>query len=681
LLTPRKYKCMFTSLHNHTYYSFLDGISKPKNIAKRCVQLGYDAISMSDHGNISCAVEFIEAMTSVCVCGEQEIEHPGKGKCRVRNSTCQKYENYKLKPIIGNEIYICQDDPTVKNKENRPLSHLVVLAKNLKGYEQLVKLTSYTHRKENKYYSPRTNLEGLRQFADGNLLAFSGHCGSELANIIFSDYKAAYNATTLDEAKTFLHPERRRLLSDRIEEYIDIFGKENFSLEKQVLEPKLMPAQKIIAEAMEWAGKKHKLKVIATGDSHYVNKEDANDQRVVLCTNLKTTMRNVSNAIANGEDVLLSGFFKSHKYGIQTIEDLLIHHTEEEIQNAYEVGQMCDSYDIRHEPRMPKFPTPEGFTDDEYMKHLCREGWKKKISGKVPKEEYPAYNERVKKELEVFLPARLSPYFLVTQDFVNWARANDIFVGKGRGSGAGCETSYLMGITGIDSHKYGLLFERFYNAGRNTPGKAASLPDIDTDFEIGKRHLVIDYLKQKYGEAYVCQVCTFNSMKGRGSLKDVLRAWDIPFDVVNRITENMPDEAKLAEELQEMKDSGEDPSIIRYCLENDPKSYEEFVIMKDDGTLEGEYARYFEQAIRLENVKRNISKHAAAIIISPEPVENLYPMYYDEGSDSYLACEEYTKLEAKGAVKYDILGVAALDKLHGIQKMLRYGWINEQDEL
>ncbi len=670
----------WASLHNHDFYSLLDSAAKPKHIAKRCVELGYDSIAITNHGNISSAVQFINAMTGVCVCGEQEVEHPGKGKCRVRNSTCTKYEPYKLKPILGNEIYVCKDEPTIKNRDNRGLSHLCVLAKNLDGWKQLVRLTSYTNRKENKYYFPRTNLDGIRQFADGNLLAFSGHPGSELANIIFEDYKSAYNSRTLQEAKSFMHPERKRILSSKIEEYVDTFGIDNFFLEIQLLEPEIMPAQKIIAEAMRWASKKHGLKLIATGDSHYVRKTDAVDQRVVLCTNLKTTMRAVNTALAEGDDVLLGGFFKSHNYAIPTVDDLLIHHTEDEIRNAYEVSQMIEAYDIRHDPRMPHFDLPSGFdSNDEYMKHLCREGWKQKISGKIARDEIPSYNERVKKELGIFLPAGLSPYFLVIQDLVQWAKEQDILVGKGRGSVAGCITAYLMGITGINSLKEGLIVERFYNDGRNVPGKAASLPDIDTDFEIGRRQEVIERAKHKYGSDKVCQIVTFNSMKGRGALKDVLRAWDVPFDVVNRITEPMPDEARIADELQEMREAGEEASIIRYCLESDPEPYKEFVVMNDDGELEGEYAKYFEQAIRLESTKRNISKHAAGLIISPTPLDELCPMYYDDGSDSYLACMEYPDLESMGLVKFDILGIAALDKLHGIQKMLRFGYINKED--
>ena len=237
-------------------------------------------------------------------------------------------------------------------------------------------------------------------------------------------------------------------------------------------------------------------------------------------------------------------------------------------------------------------------------------------------------------------------------------------------SAAGCLVSYLIGITAVNPIPYHLIFERFYNIGRSTKDRV-SLPDIDIDVPINKRDYVIDYVKNKYGTKKVAQMLTFNTMKGRGALKEVLRVYgNITFEEMNKITKNIPDEAKIADELQEMKEETGESSIIKWALENSADKLKEWCYMKDDGSLEGPLAKRFEQAIRLEGTKSNQSKHAAGVVISRDNLEDICPMIYDNKNDQMIAGMEMNDLEALGVIKFDVLGLAFLDKAMHISDIL-----------
>ena len=348
-------------------------------------------------------------------------------------------------------------------------------------------------------------------------------------------------------------------------------------------------------------------------------------------------------------------------------------HTQEEIENTNFVNDLIEEYDILSKPKLPPFECPKGYDDAEYLRQLCRDGWKDKIANVIPKEDHQIYIDRIKYELDVLQGANLSSYFLIVQDIVEYVRKNGWLPGPGRGSAAGCLVSYLIGITSIDPIKYGLLFDRFYNAGRNTEGRI-SMPYIDVDVPINKRELIIEYIKNKYGGDKVSQMVTFNTIKGRGALKDVLRVYgNIGFEEMNRITKNIPDEAKIADELQEMKEETGEASIIRWALENNEDKLKEWCYIDDHGELQGPLAKRFEQAIRLEGTKSNQSKHAAGIAISAEPLKDLCPMVYDSKNEQLIAGMEMQDLENIGIIKFDILGVAMLDKIMTIQDLLNEG--------
>jgi DNA polymerase-3 subunit alpha len=243
--------------------------------------------------------------------------------------------------------------------------------------------------------------------------------------------------------------------------------------------------------------------------------------------------------------------------------------------------------------------------------------------------------------------------------------------GPGRGSAAGSLVSYLLSITSIDPIKYDLIFERFYNDGRNTDDRI-SMPDIDVDVPIDKREFVIQHMKDKYGGSKVSQMITFNTLKGRGALKEVLRVYgDISFEETNRITENIPDEAKISDELQEMKEEYGEASIIRWALENEGDKLNPWCSINSDGVLSGPLSKRFEQAIRLEGTKCHQSKHAAGVAVSATNLNEICPMIYDNKTEQTIAGLEMADLESLGVVKFDILGVALLDKIMNIRDLLK----------
>lgn len=615
----------------------LDGLSKASQIAGRCEELGYSACALTDHGTIAGSIAFSEAM--------------------------QKKD---IKPILGSEFYLSDQDPTIKTKENRKLSHLVVLSKNLEGWKQLIKATSRANEKDVYYYKPRLNLNLLSEYCDGNLISFSGHPGSDLANVLFDSSTNFYDTKTIEEAQSCLTTTYFEDACNLAKRYEEIFGKGNFFLEIQLIDKERMPIQTVIADVLRKVGKETGISCVATADSHYITKEDAIDQRVILCSSLRTTLPKIKKDIKAGKDVPLSGFFKSNNYHIPSEQEIRdCGATEEEIENSALIASMCEDYSVLSPPQLPKYKWTEGMSENEYLRHLCREGWKVRAEYTWDKN---TYGDRVKKELGVIEEAGLAGYFLIVQDYVNWAKDQGWLVGPGRGSSAGSLVSYLLGITEVDPIPHDLIFERFYNKSR-----AGALPDIDMDFPISKREYVIDYIRNRYGEDKVSQMVTFGRMMGRGALKEVLRVHEAcDNDTANRITKEIPQEAEIADKLEE---SGE-TSILRWTLQNYPKAVSDYCTMNEDGSLSGEYKHMFEQAIRLEGTFKSQGKHAAGLVVASQPLNEVCPMVHDKKSDRPIAGMEMGDLEKMGHVKLDILGLLTLDRLMGANDLLRYGRIN-----
>jgi DNA polymerase-3 subunit alpha len=611
-------------------YSLLDGLSKPSQIADRCEQIGVRSCALTDHGNIAGSIKFYTEM-------------------RRRG----------IKPILGCELYISDHDASIQEKTNKSLSHLLVLAKNYKGWKNLIKIISTSNKPEFYYHKPRLSLKQLQDLVDGNLIGISGHLGSTLSDLIVSDDHIVSDWKNIGE--------------NHISTLTDIFGKNNFFLEVQLMDKQNTPIQEKLTECTRQLGVLTHTKVVCTPDAHYCKKSDAIDQRILLCNNLKTTFPEINRKITNNEKVPLSAFFLSDNFHILSQEEMNNLHTEEEIDNTQLVDSLCEEYNILSTPNLPPFKCPKQQTDAEYLRELCRKGWKDKIANCIPVEHHTQYVDRIKYELDVLQGAGLSSYFLIVQDIVNYVRNNSWLPGPGRGSAAGCLVSYLIGITNINPIEYNLMFDRFYNAGRNTADHV-SMPDIDVDVPINQRENVIQYIKNQYGSDKVSQMITFNTIKGRGALKDVLRVYgNVSFDEMNNITKNIPDEAKIADELQEMKEETGEASIIRWALENNADKLKEWCYLDEKGETQGPLAKRFEQSMRLEGTKSNQSKHAAGIAISANPLHEICPMVYDTKNDQMIAGMEMQDLESIGIIKFDILGVAMLDKVMTIQQLLQKG--------
>lgn len=611
----------YSPLHVHSHYSLLDGLSKPKQIAERCKKIGAKSCALTDHGTISGAVQF-----------HSEMKAAG------------------IKPILGCEIYVCEKDVKLKTKENYDLSHFILLAKNYDGWKTLIKIISESNLPNHFYKKPRLDFKTLSTFLDGNIIGFCGHLGSTLADNLYNQ------EMSLKVGEDFVYMMK------------DMFGDENFFLEAQLIDKENTKQQIELTDTIRRIAKLTNTKVIATPDAHYCESEDAIDQRILLCNNLKLTFNDINRKLLSNEQVPMGCFFTSDKYHIPSFEEMKEIHLPEEIENTNFVADMCEDYDIKSKPLLPEFDCPEAFTPDSFLRQLCRDGWKTKIKNKGFDE--TLYVDRIKKELEVLQGANLSSYFLIVQDIVNYVKNKDWLAGPGRGSAAGCLVSYLIGVTDIDPIKYNLIFERFYSAGRNTKDRI-SLPDIDIDVPINKREEIIEYVKNKYGEDKVSQMITYNTMKGRGALKEVFRVYgNISFEEMNNITKNIPDEAKIADELQEMKEETGESSIIRWALENNVDKLKEWCYLNDKNELSGPLAKRFEQAIRLEGTKSNQSKHAAGVVISSQPLSHICPMVYDSKNEQTIAGMEMQDLEYLGVIKFDVLGLAFLDKAMYISELL-----------
>jgi len=414
--------------------------------------------------------------------------------------------------------------------------------------------------------------------------------------------------------------------------------------------------------------------------SYYTNREDAKLHRILLCSDMKTTLPRIKKCIRPDNK---GGINIDSKYPEEHM-DKLVYFTQDSFyikdkdeskgldpSKLKEIYDQCEDYDILSKPMLPKFECPKGESEEDYLKELCRIGWKKilidqnKVSNEEDKQKYLS---RFKEEFDVIKDANLFGYFLIVRDIIKHVNDMGWLSGPGRGSAAGCLISYLIGITKIDPIEFDLLFARFYNAGRNSADHI-SLPDIDIDVPGTKRDEIITYLKGKYGNSRVSQMLTFGRLQGKSAIKEVLRVNEAcSFSEMNAISNCIPDEARISDQLAEMDD--EDRSIIRWALINNSEDLRDFCRISEDGKLEGEYAEYFEQAIQIEGTFKTQGKHAAGVVISAEPLQKVCPMVKQKGSSEKIAGLEMTDLEALGHVKFDVLGINLLDKIMYISSLM-----------
>ena len=418
-----------------------------------------------------------------------------------------------------------------------------------------------------------------------------------------------------------------------------------------------------------------------TGDDHYewsdsftqtyyTEKEQAELHRILLCSKLKTTLPKVRRNGLSKDQEEWSRFFESNDFYLKDRSEVSkIVVDDPRMEDFDEIFNKCENYNILNQPMLPTFATPNGETEKEYLRTLARQGWKDLLGDTVTSEEgRKVYGDRFRKEYDVIENANLFGYFLIVWDILNWCRDQGWMVGPGRGSAAGCLISYLIGITQIDPIEFDLLFERFYNAGRNTEDHI-SLPDIDMDVPGDKRDEIIAHLKEKYGNYNVSQMLTFGRLQGRSALKEVLRVNNAcGFGEMNEMTKYIPDEAAISDQLSAMDD--EDRSIIRWALMNNADDLRDYCYIDDAGQMQGDFAEYFQQAIDIEGTFKTQGKHAAGVVISAEPLFKVCPMVNQKSGGEKIAGLEMNDLEALGHVKFDVLGINLLDKLMKIKELI-----------
>jgi len=652
----------WASLHNHSHFSLLDGLSKPVDMIDRAVEAGLTAISISDHGTCSGLILFQKARKKYIERVQGKIFRSKDQQ--EKDALALNIEKAKqLKLILGIEMYVADGE-----KKN---SHLVILAKNKGGYQQMIKMKSEASRTGNFFRKPRLELGKIEQFAKGgNLIAFNGHPGSSLNGKIWTDLQAAFKARTYEEARSLVHPDWEKRISDLADQHVQVFGKDNFWFEQQIIDGTRLPMEQVASKIFRHIGKKMGIPCVATADSHYPRQCDAEDQRILLCNFLRKTLPQIQRALIEDEDdVGLSGFFLSDKYYIPSVDEMAALHPASELEASLDIASMCEEYDLSSKPLIPKFDCPDNLSSDEYFRQICLKGWNEQYSH-LKGSERKQYSDRVKYELSVLNGAGLSDYMLLIWDIINWVKQSGGLVGCGRGSVGGVLAAKLAGITSIDSILYNLIFERFYNAGRNT-ATHTSLPDVDMDIQASFKEKVENYIKDKYGHSKVCKISTYSRLMGRSCLSDVLRAHEaLPFDIIKKVTSFIPDESAIADDLQEMREEEGESSVIKWSLENSATELSEWCSLDKDGKCVGPLAKYFEQAMRLEGTFRSRGEHAAGVVIFPEDIENIVPVIYDKDGNC-VGTYDMHSIEYVGGVKMDVLGVTVLDKVAEAQLSIR----------
>lgn len=557
----------FTHLHAHSHYSLLDGLSKIDELLDYVKEKGMDSVALTDHGVLYGVVEFYK-----------------------------KAKKRGIKPIIGSELYQAFERMHLKrpNIDNKRY-HLVVLAKNEKGYKNLVHLVSQSHLK-GFYYKPRIDEKLLKKHAEG-LIGLSACLEGKIPQLIL--------AGKTKEAKT------------QAKKYQEIFGKGNFYLEIQ--DHPNIKEQKKINKALIKFSKKLDIPLVATNDSHYLKPEDAKIQDILMLINTGADPNDPERLTMQADD-----------FSLRTPEQMKksFKNVPEALQNTQKIAEKCNFSFKLGEVKLPHFEVPNNKSSNQYLEELCKEGLKKRY-GENPKKEV---KERLKYELSAIKDLGFSSYFLIVQDFVNWAKENHIVVGPGRGSAAGSLVSYLLNITDVDPIKYNLLFERFLN-----PGRKGSLPDIDLDFTDRRRDEVIEYVSQKYGKDKVAQIITFGTMKARAVIRDAGRAMSYSYNYCDKIAKMIPFGFDLEKALKKVPE-------FKQIYDTDQKA-----------------ERLIEIAKKLEGRVRHASTHACGVVISKEPLQNSVPLQHPPQSDKEIVTQyEMHAIEDLGLLKMDLLGLKNL---------------------
>ncbi|MBP1575873.1 MAG: DNA polymerase III subunit alpha [Oscillospiraceae bacterium] len=564
----------FAHLHLHTEYSLLDGACRIKKLIPRVKELGQTAVAITDHGAMYGVIDFY-----------------------------REANKYGIKPVIGCEVYVANRSRFSKEHLMDWSYHLVLLCENNTGYKNLIKLVSAGFT-EGFYKKPRVDKELLKKHHEG-LIALSACLAGEIPrNLTQNDYETAKKVAL---------------------EYRDIFGENNYFIE---IQDHGLADQKRILPNLIKLSKETGIPLVATNDCHYINKDDAKMQNVLVCIGTNHTV-NEDNDMA----------FETEEFYVKSEEEMreIFSFVPEAIDNTQKIADRCNmTFEFGH-TKLPAFEVPDGRDNVEYFESMCREGLYRRY-GENPG---PELWERLNYELGVIERMGYVNYYLIVHDFINYAKSVGIPVGPGRGSGAGSICAYCIGITDIDPIKYHLLFERFLNPER------VSMPDFDIDFCYERRQEVIEYVNRKYGEDHVAQIITFGTLAARAAIRDVGRALGMAYQDVDKVAKLIPTDLHMTIE-KALTISSE----LKALYDTDPKIYE-----------------LIDTARRVEGMPRHSSVHAAGVVIAPEPVTEFVPVAKPD--ESVVTQFTMTTLEELGLLKMDFLGLRNLTAISDCEKAVR----------
>ncbi|MEG4071814.1 DNA polymerase III subunit alpha [Microcoleus sp. Pol14C2] len=537
--------------------------------------------------------------------------------------------NKNIKPIIGNEMYVVNGDIEVKVRGRRKY-HQVVLAKNTQGYKNLVKLTTISHLKgmpeRGIFARPCINKELLKQYSEG-LIVTSACLGGEVPQMILQN--------KLDTAREVARW------------YKEVFG-EDYYLE---IQDHGSPEDRIVNVELVKIARELNIKIIATNDSHYISCNDVEAHDALLCINTNKLIEEDKRMRYSGTEYL-----KSADEMAQLFRDHLDDETiKEAIDTTLEVANKVSRYELTGEARIPTIPIPPEHTADTYVEEISWLGLLERLKARTRNEIPPVYKQRLEYELKMLQQMGFSEYFLVVWDYIKYARDNNIPVGPGRGSAAGSLVAYVLKITNIDPVHHGLLFERFLNPERK------SMPDIDSDFCIERRDDMIKYVTEKYGSDRVAQIITFNRMTSKAVLKDVARVLGIPYKKADEMAKLIPVSRGKPEKLKVMIS---DDTPAQEFKEN----YEKTICINEETGTEVPVRQWIDMAIRIEGTNKTYGVHAAGVVISSEPLDEIVPL--QKNNEGAVITQYFMEdLEFLGLLKMDFLG---LKNLTTLQKTVDY---------
>ena len=636
----------FVHLHLHTIYSFLDGLVKPSELAKKLKKLGMTAVAITDHGNMHGVVDFYTTMI-------------GKD---AKSGGYNLLENAEIKPVIGMEAYISAHDRTEKVKSDA--FHMLLLAENETGYKNLCYMAS-TAFVDGFYYKPRIDRALIKEHSEG-IIATSACLGGEIPRALV--------AGNDDDAKRIAL------------EYIGLFGKDNFFIELQVngIKEQEEVNPKLIKLARELG-----VGLVATNDVHYLSPEDAEAQDILFCINEKKKVTDTDRMHHE-----TAAFYLKSEEEMKNLFSVYGEAGTEAIENTVKIAERCNvQLDLGHN-YLPIFDTGDK-SPAQFLRDMAEKGLEERfLELGTPEDKKQAYRERLDYELGVIIRMDFPGYFLIVSDFIRWAKNNGIPVGPGRGSGAGSLVAYCTRITDLDPLRYELLFERFLNPER------ISMPDFDVDFCQDNRERVIEYVESKYGYNNVAQIATFGQLKAKSAIRDVARALDIPLAVADKLAKLVPDSfadmyspqylkktkditAKLVNDYHVPADVAADPDKLRKAIEGLRIAPEDVDNIKSINTAidafanerqvirdNTDFSKIINIAVKIEGLLRQPGKHACGLVIGQKPIYEYSPIFVDK--DNYHVTQyDKTMVELVGLVKFDFLGLKTLTMINHAVTLVR----------